>query len=86
MRLPVVNKEFVRLLTKTTIEHALEPSLKFNDDAFKSNLPLLKHFIDDNAEFSLECLFAVQTLIDQLEYPSGKASNQRYSIATVIYK
>lgn len=70
--MPTVNKDFIRLITKTIIEHSLQTaSLKFNEEAFKQNLNILKHYVEDNEELSLECLFAVQTLVDHLEYPLG---------------
>lgn len=73
--MPTVNKEFIRLLTKTIVEHSLQhPSLKLNEEAFKQNLNLLKHYVEDNEELSLECLLGVQTLVDRLEYPLGMHS------------
>lgn len=70
--MPTTSKEFIRLLTKTIIEHSLDQSMKLNDDAFKQNVVLLKHFIGENEGLAEECLFGVQQLMDQLEYPSGK--------------
>lgn len=66
-----MNKDFIRLLTTTITEHSLHPSLKLNEEAFKKNLNILKHYVEDNEEKSLEVLFGVQTLGDRLEYPLG---------------
>lgn len=61
---------FIRALTTAVVESALHPkTYRLNENVFKKNLPLLKRFVDETHE--VQCLFAIQILINRLEYPSG---------------
>lgn len=62
---------FIRALTTAVVESALHPkTYRLNENVFKKNLPLLKRFVDDLLH-EVQCLFAIQILINRLEYPSG---------------
>lgn len=71
-----MNKPFIRLLTRSLIENSFLPNqkhLKLDDVAFRAHINLLlKGYVEDNEELSLECLLGVQTLVHELEHPSGE--------------
>lgn len=79
--MPTTNRQSIRLLTKTFIEISLQESsgIKLNEDTFKQCLSILKSFVnvDVKTEFQVECLYAVQLLVNDLEHPSGKYNNKR---------
>lgn len=73
--MPTINKQSIRLLAKTFIEISLQESnVKLNEETFSSCLSILKSYIniDVKTESQVECLYAVQLLVNDLEHPSGK--------------
>ncbi|KAL5274291.1 EIF4G3 family protein [Megaselia abdita] len=68
-----VNKSFLHALTTTLCEYAIsEPSpgaYKLDPERFKEVSKILHCYLDSQPERELECLFALQTLIFNLEHP-----------------
>lgn len=76
--MPTINKQSIRLLTKTLIEAALNNSSKSGyilDDSFlQISIDILKIYIggEKTQDLQLETLYAIQLLSNSLEHPSGK--------------
>lgn len=67
-----VDKKFIRILTTAVVESSLTPNkLNFNDRQMKSGSQLLQKYIDGSVDLELQCLFAIQLLVNKLEHPSG---------------
>lgn len=69
---PVINKQSIRLLTKTLLEVSLENG-QVKEELVKKWVPVLKGYIgnEDQIDLQVECLYAVQLLSHELEHPSG---------------
>lgn len=75
--MPTINKQSVRLLTKTFIKASFDTGHSVNDSPlFKQCITILKNYIgtDDKADLQVECLYAVQLLVNELEHPSGEST------------
>lgn len=69
---PVINKQSIRLLTKTLLEVSLENG-QVKEELVKKWVAVLKGYIgnEDQIDLQVECLYAVQLLSHELEHPSG---------------
>jgi hypothetical protein len=47
-------------------------SLKLNEGRFQQHEKLMLRYIDNKEVLELQCLYAVQALINKLEHPQGK--------------
>jgi len=47
-------------------------TLKLNDTNFQRHQKLVLKYADNKPELELQCLFAVQSLVNKLEHPQGK--------------
>jgi hypothetical protein len=47
-------------------------TLKLNDFNFQRHQKLVLKYADNKPELELQCLFAVQSLVNELEHPQGK--------------
>lgn len=67
-----MNKQNIRLLTKTLIEASLENG-QVKEELVKKWLGILKSYIgnEDQIDLQVECLYAVQLVSHELEHPSG---------------
>lgn len=76
--MPTINKQSIRLLTKTLIEAALNNSSKagytLDDDTLAKSIDILKIYIGgkQKQDLQLESLYAIQLLSNSLEHPSGE--------------
>lgn len=69
----MIDKHFIRALTTAVVDYALAPTMtRLNDNRFKQGIILLNRYIDNSERHEVECLFAIQILINKLEHPSGK--------------
>lgn len=70
--MPVINKQSIRLLTKTLLEVSLENG-QVKEELVKIWVGVLKGYIgnEDQIDLQVECLYAVQLLSHELEHPSG---------------
>lgn len=72
VNVPVINKQSIRLLTKTLLEVSLENG-QVKEELVKKWVAVLKGYIgnEDQIDLQVECLYAVQLLSHELEHPSG---------------
>ena len=47
-------------------------TMKINESHFQRHQKLVLKYVDNNPELELQCLFAIQSLINALEHPQGK--------------
>lgn len=65
------DKRFIRTLATAIFENSIVRN-KLNGDTLKGHYSLIHRFVDNNPEYELQCLFALQALINKLEHPQGK--------------
>lgn len=75
--MPTINKQSIRLLTKTLIEAALNKNKAgyvIDDLVLPRSVNILKEYIggEQKQDLQLESLYAIQLLSNELEHPSGK--------------
>lgn len=67
----IKDKLFIRTLATAIFENSIVKN-KLNADVLKGHYNLIHRFVDNKAEYELQCLFALQALINKLEHPQGK--------------
>lgn len=67
----VKEKKFIRTLATTIFENSIVKN-KLNQETLKNHYNLFHRFVDNNPEFELQCLFALQALSCKLSHPPGK--------------
>lgn len=71
-----VDKQFIRSLTTCVSNFAInfkDESYKLDTESFlRICIPVLHRYIDQKEERELECLYAMQFLVNSLEHPRGK--------------
>lgn len=72
-----IDNNFIRTLTTAVVDSSLDNRLKLNEKQFLEHIPLLERYMDGSEQLQLQCLIAIQILINQLEHPQGKF--ERYS-------
>lgn len=75
--MPTVNKQSIRLLTKTLIEAAINKNnvgYTLDENILSRSIDILKVYIggEQKQDLQLESLYAIQLLSNELEHPSGK--------------
>lgn len=75
--MPTINKQSIRLLTRTLIEAAInrnKAGYALDDVMLPRSVNILKEYIggEQKQDLQLESLFAIQLLSNELEHPSGK--------------
>lgn len=79
--MPKVNKQSIRLLTRTLVEAAIDKNKEnftLADAYLPRSIKVIKALADGEDEqknFQLESLIAIQLLINELEHPSGNEFN-----------
>jgi len=77
IHVPTINKQSIRLLTKTLIETALNKTKSMgyalDEDILPRSIDILKLYIsgEQKQDLQLESLYAIQLLSNELEHPSG---------------
>ncbi|XP_031622161.1 eukaryotic translation initiation factor 4G isoform X2 [Contarinia nasturtii] len=74
IHVPTINKQSIRLLTKTLIEAALSKTkagYSLDDKYLPNSIDILKGYIGEKQDLQLESLYAIQLLSNELEHPSG---------------
>lgn len=66
----VKEKQFIRTLATAIFENSIVKN-KLNTETLKSHYSLIHRFVDNKPEYELQCLFALQALINKLEHPQG---------------
>lgn len=83
--MPNVNKQSIRLLTRTLVEAAIDKNkdnFTLNDAYLPRSIKVIKVLADGEDEqknFQLESLNAIQLLSHELEHPSGINSIEYFS-------
>lgn len=67
----VKEPKFIRTLVTAIFENSIVKK-KLNPDTLKNHYHLIHRFVDGNPQYELECLYALQSLINKLEHPQGK--------------
>lgn len=75
--MPTINKQSIRLLTKTLIEAAINKNkmrYTLDEEYLPRSVNILKEYIggEQKQDLQLESLYAIQLLSNELEHPSGK--------------
>lgn len=70
----VKEPQFIRALMTATCQSAIESqktSWKLNESHFQQHQKLVLKYVDNKEALELQCLYAVQSLINKLEHPQG---------------
>ncbi len=67
-----INNNFIRALTSAVVDSSLDNRYKLNEKQFLQRIPLLERYIDGSEQSQVQCLIAIQILINRLEHPQGK--------------
>lgn len=67
----VKEEKFIRALATAVFEDSIN-NKKLVPDRLYKNQVLFNRFVDNDAKYELQCLFALQALIHKLEHPQGK--------------
>lgn len=76
-----IDGPFVRALTTAVVEHSLVKSAKpvtVNERNLKAGTILLQRYIETKDDLEMECLFAIQLLMNKLEHPYGRKNYTCY--------
>lgn len=66
----VTEKQFIRTLARAIFENSIVKN-KLNAETLKGHYTLIHRFVDNKPEYELQCLLALQALINELEHPQG---------------
>lgn len=58
-------------MTAAVVDLSLDNRFKLNEKQFLQRTPLLERYIDGNEQLQVQCLIAIQILINRLEHPQG---------------
>ncbi|XP_044267927.1 eukaryotic translation initiation factor 4 gamma 1-like isoform X4 [Tribolium madens] len=81
----VKDGKFVRILATSIFDHAIVRH-RLVVENLKANYKLLQKYVDNKPEYELQCLYALQALIQKLEHPKGlllTICNQLYEDAII---
>lgn len=62
--------EFIRALATAYIKNSIVND-KLHEPTFRGYYSVLHRYIDSNSQFELQCLYAIQAIVNQLNHPSG---------------
>ncbi|XP_024228238.1 eukaryotic translation initiation factor 4 gamma 3 isoform X2 [Bombus impatiens] len=74
----VKEPSFIRILTTAILETSMEPVNSrwcLNSEAFINLQQLIRRFVDANESLELQCLYAIQLHLHNLQYPHGTLFN-----------
>lgn len=71
MRDRLKDKEFARSLATAIFEDSIRNNVYY-PDVLKTHFQLFFKFIDGNPLLELQCIYALQALVNKLEHPKGK--------------
>lgn len=66
----VKEPKFIRALATAIFEDSIR-DLKYCPQILKSHYDLINKYVDQNSKFELECIYAIQALVNKLEHPKG---------------
>lgn len=67
-----IDNNFIRALTFAVVDSSLDNRFKLNEKHFLQRIPLLERYIDGSEQLQVQCLIAIQILMNQLEHPQGE--------------
>lgn len=67
----VKENKFIRALATAIFEDSISPNFKLQKQTLTNHSNLLLKYIDNNSNYELEGLYALQALIHKLEHPQG---------------
>nr|XP_012148386.1 PREDICTED: eukaryotic translation initiation factor 4 gamma 3-like isoform X3 [Megachile rotundata] len=80
----VKEPEFIRILTTAILETSMEPvnnRWNLKTDVFINLQQLIRRFVDANESLELQCLYAIQLHLHNLQYPHGILFNIMTSLS-----
>lgn len=63
--------KFIRTLATAVFIDSIDANFKLSNDRLSQHINLLTKYVDNKADYELQCLFALQALIQKLEHPQG---------------
>ncbi|RZC05037.1 eukaryotic translation initiation factor 4 gamma 3-like, partial [Asbolus verrucosus] len=81
----IKENKFIRTLAAAIFENSI-PRQKLASEILQGHYKLLQKYVDNNSNYELQCLYALQTLIHKLEHPKGlllNICNQLYEDAII---
>lgn len=72
------DKAFIRVLATAVFEHSIElpnsstPKPVLQSKTLMKYVTLLTFYMDSNTDYEVQCLYALQALVKNLEHPQGK--------------
>lgn len=67
----VEENSFIRTLATAIYKHSIF-RLKLNPERLSKLSKLFSKYVDNNSTYELQCLYALQSLVNQLEHPQGE--------------
>ncbi|KAJ6632949.1 Eukaryotic translation initiation factor 4 gamma 3, partial [Pseudolycoriella hygida] len=77
-----IDNNFIRALTSAVVDSSLDNRCKLNEKQFSQRMPLLERYIDGNGQLQVQCLNAIQILVNGLEHPPGLMQSIFSSLVT----
>lgn len=71
------------MLATSIFEHSIVRN-RLVIENLKANYKLLQKYVDNNSNYELQCLFALQALIQKLEHPKGTFWGKNYHSHTAL--
>lgn len=63
-------------MTSAVVDSSLDNRFKLNEKQFLQRIPLLERYVDGTEQLQVQCLIAIQILINRLEHPQGMFENK----------
>lgn len=67
----VKEKQFIRTLATAIFENSIVNKTKLSNETLANHYNLIHRYVDNKPEYELQCLYALQALINKLEHPQG---------------
>lgn len=71
----VKETKFIRTLATALFEDSIRDR-KYSSDILKEHYKYFSKYVDSNSMFELECIYALQALMNKLEHPPGILKSQ----------
>ncbi|CAH1972490.1 unnamed protein product [Acanthoscelides obtectus] len=67
----VKENKFIRALATAIFQDSIGPNYKLVSETLTHHNNLLLKYVDNNPKYELECLYALQALVNKMEHPQG---------------
>lgn len=64
------DKDFIRVMFDAILQNSIQQN-KLKEDVLANHQKMLLSYVQHNPEYELQCLFALQLHINQLQHPQG---------------